>query len=357
VQEIFQLKLDGHSAVRIGEILNERGVLSPLEYKRNRGLPHAKGGFTDKEGAKWSATAIFRILNDETYTGTLIQGKVSTPNYKLKELQTKPEDEWNKVENAHEPIISKSRFDLVQKILRLDTRTSPKNSKVFIFSGILICGGCGSRMTRKTVPYKGIKYFYYFCPTGKKNGCEESTMVKEQDLLDCTLESVKSHISNIAELERLLASLDADRVARELAGSLTAQLKENDIRLSKIREFKAGLYETMINGDLSKEEYKSLKAKYTEDAEVLTQANVKLRAEIDDTLSLKHERMAWMEHFKTFENIQTIDRRVVICLIHSIHIHSKTELNITFNYVAEYENALALVESSLNGTGGALYGA
>ena len=346
VREIYELKLDGHSADRISDMLNERGILSPLEYKKHRGLPHAKNGFADSEGAKWSATAIIRILNDETYTGTLIQGKVSTPNYKLKELQVKPIDEWYRVENIHEPIISKSRFDLVQKIMRLDTRTSPKNNKVYTFSGILICGCCGTRMTRKTVPYKGAKYFYYFCPTGKKNGCTGSAMVKEQDLLECALDSVKAHVSNIAELERLLASLDSDRVAKELAANLTAQLRENDMRLSKIREFKAGLYETMINGDLSKEEHKALKSKYTEDADVLTQANAKLRVEIEDTLSLKHERMAWMEHFKAFENIEVIDRRAVICLIHSIHVHSKTELDITFNYKSEYENALAIVEGS-----------
>ena len=235
---------------------------------------------------------------------------------------------------------------MVQKIMRLDTRTSPKNNKVYTFSGILICGCCGTRMTRKTVPYKGTKYFYYFCPTGKKNGCTGSAMVKEQDLLECALDSVKAHVSNIAELERLLASLDSDRVAKELAANLTVQLRENDMRLSKIREFKAGLYETMINGDLSKEEHKALKSKYTEDADVLTGANAKLRVEIEDTLSLKHERMAWMEHFKAFENIEVIDRRAVICLIHSIHVHSKTELDITFNYKSEYENALAIVEGS-----------
>jgi len=349
VGEIFQLKLDGHSADRIADMLNERGILSPLEYKKNRGLPHAKGGFADSDGAKWSATAIFRILNDETYTGTLVQGKVGTPNYKLKEIQAKPEDEWHRVENAHEAIISKTRFDLVQKILRLDTRTSPKGDKVFTFSGILICGCCGNRMTRKSVPYKGIKYFYYFCPTGKKNGCEGSAMVKEQDLLDCALDSVKAYITNIAELERLLASLDADRVAKELASNLKAKLKENDIRLSKIREFKAGLYETMIGGDLSKDEYKSLKAKYSEDADVLTGANARLRTEIEDILSLKHERMAWMEHFKSFENIETIDRRAVICLIHSIHVHSKRELEITFNYESEYDNVLAILNDTVKG--------
>ena len=144
IKEIFQLKMDGISAVRIADILNERGVLSPMMYKKFNGLPYPKGGFADVEDAKWGATTIIRILNDETYTGTLIQGKQSTPNYKLKEMQNKPQEEWHKVENTHEAIIPKHTFHLIQKIMRLDTRTSPKNDKVFIFSGILICGGCGN---------------------------------------------------------------------------------------------------------------------------------------------------------------------------------------------------------------------
>lgn len=83
VRDIFRLKLDGNSAARIAAILNERGVLSPLEYKKDKGIPHPSGNYADVEDAKWSAHTIIRILCDEIYTGTLIQGKSSTPNYKL----------------------------------------------------------------------------------------------------------------------------------------------------------------------------------------------------------------------------------------------------------------------------------
>jgi hypothetical protein len=78
------MKLDGHSAARIADILNERAVLSPIEYKKDRGIPFPKGGYADIDGAKWSATTVIRILNDETYIGTLTQGKSGTPNYKLR---------------------------------------------------------------------------------------------------------------------------------------------------------------------------------------------------------------------------------------------------------------------------------
>ncbi len=107
-------------------------------------------------------------MQDETYTGTLVQGKQTTPHFKLKEREDKPSSEWIRVEGTHEAIIQKHDFDLVQRLRRIDTRTSPKSDKVYLFSGILICGCCGCRMTRKTNRYKDKEYHYYYCPTGKK---------------------------------------------------------------------------------------------------------------------------------------------------------------------------------------------
>ena len=154
VRDIFRKRLEGFSASHIADELNRLGILSPLAYKRNHGMPHAKGGYTDRKDCKWSATTIIRILQDETYTGTLVQGKQTTPHFKLKEREDKPSSEWIRVEGTHEAIIQKHDFDLVQRLRRIDTRTSPKSDKVYLFSGILICGCCGCRMTRKTNRYR-----------------------------------------------------------------------------------------------------------------------------------------------------------------------------------------------------------
>ena len=81
VQDIFRMRLDGTSALRIATVLNDMGILSPLAYKKNNGFPYAKHGYTDKEDCKWSATTVIRILQDETYTGALVQGKQGTPHY------------------------------------------------------------------------------------------------------------------------------------------------------------------------------------------------------------------------------------------------------------------------------------
>jgi len=99
----------------------------------------------------------------------------------------------------------------------------------------------------------------------------------------------------------------------------------------------------MISGNLSKDEYKSLKSKYSDDADILMQANERIHREIETVLDCKHERLMWMEHFKNFAELETIDRKTVIHLIHSIRVISKTELEITFNYQSEYENAIAVL--------------
>lgn len=167
VQDIFRMKINGRSADKIAEELNRLGIPSPLKYKRDNGIPFPKGGYADTDNSKWSATTVIRILKDKVYTGTLIQGKKGKPNYKIKEKVIKPESEWFITEHAHEAIISNADFELAQRIMKIDTRISPKKENVYMFSGVLICGCCGNRMTRKTVTYKDNKYFYYYCPTGK----------------------------------------------------------------------------------------------------------------------------------------------------------------------------------------------
>ena len=337
VQDIFRKKIDGYSAAKIAESLNQSGILSPLAYKESRGLPHPSGGFTDKEKTKWSATTIIRILKDETYTGTLVQGRQTTYNHKVKDLVEKPSAEWIRTENAHEPIIRRQDYDLVQKILGLDTRTAPNGNKVYLFSGILICGSCGARMTRKTVPYKNGKYFYYYCPTGKKNGCTHPVMLREQDLTDCITESLKAHIGNVVSLEELLRDISEEQVNQELVAEYKARLMENEEQLASLTRFQSTLYENFVTGLRDKEEYKSLKNSYHADISRLKEAASKLREEMDAVKGSSHDRLRWIQHFKRFSGMEEIDRRAVIALIQSIRVLEKDDLQITFRYQMEYQ--------------------
>jgi len=233
VRDIFRMRLEGSSASRIAAELNRLCVLSPLAYKKNNGLPYAKRGYADKENCKWSAMTVIRILQDETYTGTLVQGKQGTPHYKIKTVEQHPSSDWIRVPGAHEAIIPQHDFELVQRIRHLDTRTAPAQDTVYLFSGVLVCGCCGARMTRKTNRAGGKEYHYYYCPTGKKHGCDHSVMLKETDLTACVRDALKSYIDNVVSLEALLSGIDQQRINQELTQEYTDQITANERRIGQ----------------------------------------------------------------------------------------------------------------------------
>ena len=343
VCDIFRMRLEGASASKIASELNRLGILSPLAYKKNNGLPYAKKGYADKADCKWSATTIIRILQDETYTGTLVQGKHGTPHYKIKQMEQRPASEWVRVPDAHEALIARQDFELVQRIKGLDTRTSPNEDTVYLFSGILICGCCGSRMTRKTNRANGKEYHYYYCPTGKKKGCAHPVMLKESSLIDCVRDSLKAYIGNIASLEALLSGVDQSSINQALAKEYSDHISDNERRLEQVLEFKARLYESLVGGMLTKEEYASYKAKYTKQAEDIRESVRVLKEKLTEVLENRSERNRWISQFTQFSTLETLDRRALIHMVQSIRVRGKKELDITFTHEDEYKKALQLL--------------
>ena len=346
VQDIFRMRLDGSSASKIASELNRLGILSPLAYKKNNGLPYAKKGYADKDNCKWSATTIIRILQDEIYTGTLVQGKQGTPHYKIKQMEQRPSSEWIRVPNAHQALVQKQDFELVQHISNLDTRTAPQKDSVYLFSGVLICGCCGGRMTRKTNRSNGKEYHYYYCPTGKKNGCGHAVMLKEDDLIECVRENLKAYIDNVVSLDALLQGIDQETINQTMVKEYTDHITDNERRLEQTLEFKARLYENLVSGALTREEYASYKANYTRQAEQIRASIQALKDKLNDVLENKSERNRWISHFTEFSSLETLDRKAIVHFIKSIRVIGKKELDITFNFQDEYEKAVQLLRQA-----------
>lgn len=68
-----------------------------------------------------------RILTNEVYIGNLVQGKRTTPNHKVKKTVLKEECDWVRIEKNHEPVVGDREFEIVQRLLSMDTRTAPEH--------------------------------------------------------------------------------------------------------------------------------------------------------------------------------------------------------------------------------------
>lgn len=182
-----------------------------------------------------------------------------------------------------------------------------------------------------------------YCPTGKKKGCAHPVMLKESSLIDCVRDSLKAYIGNIASLEALLTGIDQTSINQALAKEYSDHITDNERRLEQVLEFKARLYESLVGGMLTKEEYASYKAKYTKQAEDIRESVRVLKEKLTEVLENRSERNRWISQFTQFSTLEALDRRALIHMVQSIRVRSKKELDITFTHEDEYKKALQLL--------------
>ena len=131
VQDIFKMKLRGMSQDAIANRLNELGILSPFEYKISIAAVIIKLASGRKKSRHFGV-----LLQSVGYWKTrfiseiLCREKRTTPNHKVKQTYVKPEDDWIRIEKNHEPLVSDRDFEIVQRLLGMDTRTSPDQKQV-----------------------------------------------------------------------------------------------------------------------------------------------------------------------------------------------------------------------------------
>lgn len=159
--------------------------------------------------SEWTHVHILRILSNQVYAGNLIQGKATTPNYKVKKKVKKGQDKWNRVDDTHEAIIPMADFNNVQELLRLDTRTGATQEKVYQLSGVVRCGNCGGNMIRKTVPSGNKKFVYYVCGNHKADRtiCS-SHNINAEKLEQSVLLLLNKQIESVIDLGSILGKLE-----------------------------------------------------------------------------------------------------------------------------------------------------
>lgn len=345
VRDIFTMKLCGMSQQAIADKLNADGILSPLQYKKSIGVP-LESGFQKNVKPKWSYNAVLRILKNEVYMGTVVQGKCTTPNYKIKKRIRRDESEWVRVEGMHEAIISKSDFSLVQELLLRDTRVSPGRSEVFPLSGIVFCADCGEAMIRKTVLAGGRRYVYYVCSGNKKDKASCSThSISEKKLMDGVLGVVQTCIGKVIALS------DAMEIVNSAADAEPCVVKYDE-RIEKLRgeeglcnDRRKNLYEDFKDGILSKDEYFMLREQYQGRIADIEKNILSLEAERDGIIRNGSGKQEWIERLKEYGNVLSLDRELVAFLIERIDVFNNSAIQVTYRFqkaIDEMEHAVEL---------------
>lgn len=210
VRNIFHLSLNGYGKARIASMLNDMDILNPTKYKQMRGWNYVNGG-EKAELSLWNKTTISRILHNEMYLGTMVQGRRYKPSYKSNVLIELPPESWIKVENTHEAIIERETFEQIQKQMEKRTRTDGSGA-FHVLSKKVFCLDCGSTMSKTTNEYKGIKRAYLRCQLSARTS--NGKMCSRHSIrLDDLIEIIENKIREYIECCR--AQIDLSRIIKD----------------------------------------------------------------------------------------------------------------------------------------------
>ncbi len=339
VKEIFQMKLDGMSQQHIADELNSLGIISPAEYKKEIGSGY-RAVFQTHSKAKWTAMAVLRILTNEVYVGTLIQGRESTPNYKVKIRQKKPQAEWTRVENVHEAIIKKADFEVVQEILQKDTRVTEKGKTVSLYSGYLTCADCGCSMVRQKVS----GYVYYVCSGNKKdkNICS-SHRISEIELNDALGKTIRLHLRYLADLQMDVCAVRESSYRSDKENMISIQIIKKKEEIEKYSHLKLECYEDLKNGMITQDEFILFKQELEKRIMEAEQSIEELARRNIILANNKLEKLTWLDEFIKNPD-EEIKRSVLVRFVNRIYIYENHRVEILFRYQDEMEKIAKIIE-------------
>ena len=338
VKKIFTLFKDGMSIGQISDHLDKLGIPSPMEYKMSSGTRFSSS-FRKKAEAKWSYRAVRRILSNEMYIGTLIQGKRGTPNYKVHEVRLRDESEWVRVEDSHDALVSFDDYATVKKLLERDAHCTGEREEGNIFSGFLFCADCGQTMFRKMVPSGRKKYHYFCCSSHRRHeGCS-SHSISSKELESAVENAVKTQICAALDLSKTLERADVSSAQERMAYSYTAQIARLKEDIEKYKRMKLRLYEDLADGVIDRKEYNEFRNRYSGMISEKEEALKQVEREEKELKGLGGTESPWAQMFRKYENFEGISRRVLMALVDRILIYEDHSVAVIFRYGDEYRRA------------------
>ena len=343
VRAIFKWKIQGMSQGRIANKLNMQGVLCPMEYKLSLGMK-VQTNFRVHKKALWSSKTVTRILTNEIYTGVLVQGKVGTPNYKIKKIMPRDEADWIRVEGVIPVIVDRDMFDSVQMILAKDIRIAPEEDVVYPLSGFVKCADCGQNMVRKSYNAGGKSYSYFICSTRKAGkGCSTHS-ISEEKLMDVVMQMVSKQIDSVCEMEKMLDIVDSLPEKQANVFNYDAQVVKLKEEIERNKSFKLKLYENLQEGLIGQDEYFLFKKSYAAKIAEAEATIMAIEDEREQAVSRNRDSLSWMETFKKYRNITSVNRSMVVDLIRQVNVFEGGRAEVVFRHADEAEKVVRMLE-------------
>ena len=327
VKDVFKMCLEGKGNETIARILQERQVLIPMAYWQSKGLPRG-GKIKQPNPYKWCKTSIAKILSQQEYCGDVINFKSYSISFKKKKRIPKPKEEWMVFKDVHEPIIDRETFEQVQKRNVSTRRRQPKpqNAIKSIFSDMLYCADCGSKLWFHTNT-KNPNIHFFSC-SNYVNDYRGTCQTRHYVRADAIEEVVTYELQRLADYLKYdqegFAELLAEKTNKDMLDeqkNAKTQIDQSLARINKIDVLYERLYEDNVSGKVTDSFYMELSHKYENEKEELKKKIFNLKIQLDELNKKVFHKEMFLSAIGKFMEMKTITAPLIRELIDHIEVH------------------------------------
>lgn len=333
VRRIFNMIAEGLSAVQTAKILNQECIPTPMLYKQSQSNISRRWHSLYEENF-WTDSAIIRIVRDEQYLGKVIYGKRFYDQIGQGHSLKVSKQDWIVVDGMHEGIVTQAEFDRAQAALHKFSEragVSPNNS----LSKKVRCGICGHAMRREDV-----KHPYFFCRTSRladSFSCSDKH-IPESDIVEIVLAGLRAQAASAVRWGRIWEArhqkkkTDFTAVQKQIA-SLKEICNQQD---SQIKE----LYEALVSGDVSREEYKATKAILISKRDYAKARISELEDALENADSDGKLDNPFVTNFQKYAEVTSITKEMMADVLKEVRIYPGGRIEVTWNYGEDLERLL-----------------
>ena len=344
VRIIYEKFVKAESCQAVADYLNQRRINPPAVYRKEQQVYCPAG--TEYKG--WDRGAVERILKSETYFGGLVQGKTSMTARKEENRVKRPEKDWVRKENAHEPLIDVNLYEKAAEIrCRIHERTLGRQHPTEgtpigenIFDSVLYCGVCGRKLTRNSY----VKHYAdgrkerkegYFCIDSigtKTERCPDVNRISRTELTD-----ILSVLFQTEFAIRLKRQKDYVEEGRQLISQkrkeLEQKMRQVESRLSALAEEDAGKYMSYRMNHLTQEDYVSYRLRRDDAMEELEKQKGRYQEEMK---CLERKGEAYLKTVRALIGLKkqkALTKGLVEALVERIHVYPGKRVETVFTYM------------------------
>ena len=265
------------------------------------------------------------MLERQEYVGDTVNFRSTRKSFKNKAKVIRHEEEWMIFENTHPAIIDRETFAIVKELRNNKCRPA-REGKVSIFSGLLFCKDCGSKMYFCTAKNFKKEQNWFTCSKARKNkGLCTGHFIREVFLEKAVLESMRRVFWFARCYEDLFVKQLQEKSVQEAKKELARkkrELEKTEKRIAELDKLFMRIYEDNVSGKLSDDHFSKMSIIYEDEQKEKKALAERLHAELDKDKEQNDGIKKFIAKVKAITDIQELTPEIVREFIPRIDVYA-----------------------------------